>query len=411
MHDRLATFAPLGSANPDDAFREVPLLGIDRHIIAILVSFDSNLLTIESTKWAMGSGEAGEGFSLDPAPVQVNFYRLASTGASAETLQVSSAGAVRARTAIALPLTTAGYLDVLQGGKDRWLFNFDEHTGKVDELAEWDTTCAPHPMFVGHSEFVAFGCRGSDDRLDFAGFNLKGEEMWQQNFLDTHVSPTFSFAPAAGRFALGRTIVSSPFDMDAPLPTSLVSAQEVRVYQSYNGKQLFKIECSPIERAGQNFALSDDGLRLAVVRETTVRHSGTQDTDPYTAREATVEVYTLPPLTKEDRTAVDAAEAAAPADSGVRIDIALQRASKATKEDKAEPAAPATNAASQDGQPGAQTVASPGAAAEKEPGTEAASGASGATSATEGDPVPAAPRKPPTLYGPDEKKPGTKRPE
>ena len=79
-------------------------------------------------------------------------------------------------------MTTGGILDVIEGGKDRWLFNFDELTGKVDELAELDTTCFPRATFVGHGEFVAFGCRGSADKVDFAGFNLKGEQMWQQNF-------------------------------------------------------------------------------------------------------------------------------------------------------------------------------------------------------------------------------------
>ena len=159
-----------------------------------------------------------------------------STGAGADRLVVTSAGAIRARTAIELPMTTGGFLDVIEGGKDRWLFNFDEHTGRVNELAEFDTTCAPHPTFVGHGEFVAFGCRGSADKQELAGFNLKGEEMWQQSFSDTHTSPAFSFAPAAGRFALGRVVVTVAVDESAPLPEGAVSAEEVRVVQSYDGQ-------------------------------------------------------------------------------------------------------------------------------------------------------------------------------
>jgi hypothetical protein len=33
------------------------------------------------------------------------------------------------------------------------------------------------------------------------------------------------------------------------------------VYQSYNGKLLFRMDCTPVERAGQNYALSPDGLQ------------------------------------------------------------------------------------------------------------------------------------------------------
>ena len=205
VRDRLAMIQPL--ASPDDAFREFPFLRVERHIVAILVSSNCDLLTIETMKRLAGAGDSidvslGNSIPTDTSPVQINFYRLDSTDDSANGLQVSSAGAVRARTAVALPLTTAGALDVLDGGKNRWLFNFNEHTGKVHELAEWDTSCFPHPTFIGHAEFVAFGCRGSDDKQEFAGFNLKGEEMWQQNIFEPFVSPLFAFAPAAGRFAL-----------------------------------------------------------------------------------------------------------------------------------------------------------------------------------------------------------------
>ena len=402
VRDRLTVIAPMDSGDPGDAFREVPLGSLDRHIVAILVSSDDDLLTVETTKGSMGAAGA-VGFSADLAPVQINFYRLMNTGPSLDDFRVSSAGVIRSRTAVAVPMTTAGTLEILDGGKDRWLFNFDEHSGKVHELAEWDTSCFPHPTFVGHSEFVAFGCRGSTDKQDIAGFNMKGEEMWQQNFFDAHVGPTFAFAPAAGRFALSRTIVSTPLEPEALLTESVVTSQDVRVYQTYDGKQIFKIECSPVERAGQNFALSDDGMRLAVVRETMVRHGGAKDFEPYVERQAAVEVYALPPLSKEDTAAVKDAEAMAPQDSGARIDVALMRqaAAEASKSSGA--------GASRVPQAASEDVPAPATPADA--GTQGAS-AAGAPAEPAGDagnavadPEPTAPRKPPTLYGPDEKPP------
>ena len=423
VRDRLSVIAPMAAGGAKDAFRETPLLRIERHIVGVLVSANEDLLTVETTK--LTSGEAGEAgveagpsgdlvihdpAQTDPAPVQLNFYRLRSTGAGAEGLVVTSAGAIRARTAIELPMTTAGFLDVIEGGKDRWLFNFDAHTGRVNELAEFDTTCAPHPTFVGHGEFVAFGCRGSVDKQELAGFNLKGEEMWQQSFSDLHVSPAFSFAPAAGRFALGRVVVMAAVDESAPLPEGVVSAEEVRVVQSYDGRVLFKIDCTPVERAGQNFALSADGMRLAVVRETMVRHPATKVSDAYTDREAAVEVYALPALSKEDTAAVKAAEAMAPEDSGARIDEALARTSSAAAADKKAALAGASSAA----QVEPQDVPAPTRAAATELGTQAGAGTqaeagagngAGSAPAAVAEPAPAAPRTPPTLYGPDDKPP------
>lgn len=407
VRDQLTMFQPLAAAKPDDAFREYPFLRMERHLIALLVSSNSDLLTIESVKRPAGGKDSiavslGDSTPTDTAPVQINFYRLTSTDDSANGLQVTSAGVVRARTALALPLTTAGALAVLSGGKDRWMFNFNEHTGKVHELAEWDTSCFPRPTFVGHAEFVAFGCRGSDDKQDFAGFNLKGEEMWQQNIYEPYVSPLFLFAPAAGRFALGRTLVNNPIEIDSPLPATLVTSQEVRVYQTYSGKQVFRIDLTPVERSGQNFALSPDGMRLAAIREVQARHPGTKDFDAYTQLEAGVEVYSLPALSDGDQTALKKMEAMAPQDVGARIDLALERVSPTD----------ATASAGGAGDADASTMA-PAAAGGSEAAAPVPVTQSGTASATKDDALPVAPepatvapRKPPTLYGPDEKGPG-----
>ena len=405
VRDRLTVIAPMaagGAGGAKDAFREVPLLNIERHIVALMVSANEDLLTVETTKPAAGAetGEASVGAGpsgnlvihdpaqTDTAPVQLNFYRLTSTGAGAEGLVVTSAGAIRARVAIELPMTTGGFLDVKEGGKDRWLFNFDAHAGKVSELAEWDTTCFPRTTFVGHGEYVAFGCRGSAEKQSLAGFNLKGEQMWQQNFSDQHVSPSFAFAPAAGRFALGRIVVTAAVDESAPMPESVVSAEEVRVVESYDGRVLFKINCTPVERAGENFALSADGLRLGVVRETLVHHAATKDYDEYTEHEAAVEVYSLPALTEKAQAEVKAAEAMAPPlDAGARIDLSLERISTPVMGDTAADAVSGMSADSS-------------ALATAAVGEQAAPAAAGA--AVEGDAEPVGARKRPTLYGPDE---------
>jgi hypothetical protein len=396
VRDRLTLIAPLAAADRNDAFKESTLLRVERHVVAILVSANGDLLTVYTMKRAVGAGDAVEvsldGPVADAAPVQINFYRLASKSESGDGLLISSAGAIRTREASSLPMTTGGFLDVLDGGRGTWLFNFDEHAGKVNELLAFVTSCFPHATFVDHSEFVVFGCRGSDDKQDLAGFNLKGDEMWQQNFTDTHVSPTFSFAPAAGRFALGRTVVSSAIDFDSPLPASLVTAQEVRVLQSYNGRELFRIDLTPVERAGQNFALSPDGLRLAVVRETQVHHAATKDYEAYTQKETGVEVYGLPPLSKEDEAAVKKAEAQAPEDTGARIDASIERVS-------------AAGAAEAGGASGAAGDSPAAADASQQSAVGAGEGGAGTGAATtaEGDVEPATPRKPPTLYGPGEK--------
>jgi len=133
VRDRLSMVAPMTAATPDDAFRDIPFLENDRHILAMLVSADSDLLTIETADRQQGQAVphfAGDAPGPIPLPVQINFYRLSIPGGKAtDKLVVASAGVLRSRVALALPLTTAGFLDVLEGGRDRWLFNFDVHAG------------------------------------------------------------------------------------------------------------------------------------------------------------------------------------------------------------------------------------------------------------------------------------------
>jgi len=396
VRDSLTVFAPVAALDSDDPFRQSPFLHMDRRIVAILVSADEDLLTVETAK-PEPERFGGDPAPTDGAPVQVNFFRMNSAADPPDTLLMRSAGVVRTRGAVALPITTSGFLDVREGGKNRWLFNFSSHTGKVSELAPFETTCYPHATFVGRGDFVAFGCRGSEDKQDLVGFNLKGEETWEQIFYDTHIYPTFAFAPAAGRFALSRLITAdgsvNPMSLLAP---SQVGAQEVRVYQSYDGQQLLRIDCSPVERAGQNFALSPDGLRIAVVRESMVRHPATKDDAAYTDTETAVEVFALPPLSDADKAAVKEDEAMAPVDTGARIDLSLLRVSAGAA------AAPAAGGATGDGVVAAAQASAPAAAQAAEAPRESAPAAG--SGAVWGDPQPDPERKKPTLYGADEGK-------
>jgi hypothetical protein len=392
IRDELSVIAPMRVAKGEDALEARPFLQMGRRIDAVTVSADGDLLTVETTK----PGVVLDADDKNAGPVLISFYRL--KGGDGPGLMATSAGTVEAQMALRLPMTGSGLLDVLEGGRDQWMFNFDLHAGGVKELAEFDTTCVPRATFVGKGEFVAFGCRGGADKQDIAGFNLKGDAMWQQNFFDTHLFPTFAFAPEAGRFALGRAVVNGAVTSDNLM--NEVNSQEVRVYQSYSGQMLLRTTCTPVVRAGQNFAISPDGLKLAVVQETMVRHAATQDDPAYTDKETAVEVYALPALTEKDRKAEKEAEGMAPEDTGARIDEALMRMSSGSGSGSgsgvgdaaaAVAAVPATAAAA--------PIADAGPAAAA---PVAAPAADGGGSVAEGDAVPDAPRKAPTLYGPGE---------
>lgn len=407
VREQLSVIEPAHALRPEDALRERLLLHLTRRIVSITVSAEHDLLTVQTVEQAPAVILAdAPATAAARSPVLVSFYRLHSAEG---TLTVISSGAVRSAAPLALPLNTGGFLDTVEGTHSRFNFRFNTGNGAPTELGDWDTSCVPHSTFVSRSEFVSFGCRGGPDHQTIAGFNLGGDFMWQQSFYEPHVNPGFVFAPAAGRFALGRTIVSPGTNTFADLTPAEITSQEVRVYQTYNGKIVLRVNCTPAMRAGQNFALSADGMHLAVLRETAVPHKA-KDEPAYTSHAAAIEIYDLPPLSRQDEAAVAAARKLAPPDTGLRIDQTIKPLTSASNPSTGAAATPSAATANSSATPDAPPPVSTGATVITEPPAVLPDAAATRHNLDEGD-APAedgSRRNPPTLYAPEEKRPAPK---
>ena len=410
--NRLSTILPLVNLKSGDAFRERPLLHTDRRIAAILVSPDRSLLTLETSphvavpeKTGAAAGAAGAKSESErrPPSVQINFYRLLRAPEpehEPDVIRPVAAGSVRANGAVVLPIDGSGMIDVIDQGKQHWAFDYDEFSGKVSELSPFDSTCPPRPVLVSRSEFVAIGCRRENQRQVMGGFNLRGEEMWEQVFPESYIAPAFSLAPAAGRFALGRVLVSSALLEMSTLSPDLLTGQTVTVYSIDSGRQLLHAECGPVQRAGPNFDLTPDGLQLAVIHN------------------EAIEIYKLPPISGAEQAALRKAAALAPAtaDGPVRLkrtsaggkgrkELAetadeKQESAEDAKEENAADTAVGNNAGNVAGQTAPATAAAPAAKASVGAGESAkVPGAAAPAPSPAGDAPPETRRAKPTLYG------------
>ncbi len=333
------------------------------------------------------------------SPVQINFFRLLQQ--AGEEVVARPGGALRTRVPGRIPANSNGYVSIVDQGHQRWAFDFRTYSGKVKELSPFESTCRPTPILVSRGEFIAFGCHLSHTPQVIAGFNMSGEEMWEQNMPETYVAPTFDYAPRAGRFVMSRVLTHSSVVQGGDiLMPELVSGQSIVVYQTDSGRQVLRIDATPVVRAGQNFSLSPDGLSLAVVRDNAV------------------EIHTLPPLTPKERDAVQKSEVSAPNDDGgapvsfgeqgTTTDAVAVRpaetnpvASQSTP--PVDPPAAANATGTQQSAPPAAPEATPPAAAT----SEHPSDRSAPTGGDEKQASPAeSPRKPPTLYNEPGEKPG-----
>jgi hypothetical protein len=144
---------------------------------------------------------------------------------------------------------------------------------------------------------------------------MRGQEMWEQGIFGDFIAPSLVYAPSSGRFALSRVLLHNSVVADQPIVPEEISSQTVVVYQTDSGKQILHVDCSPVERAGQNFALSPDGLSFAVVHADAI------------------EIYHLPPLTSKEENAVKLAQTSAPPVNDLPVRFANQPTPSAEEAD------------------------------------------------------------------------------
>ena len=382
VRDSLTTFAPLANLSAGQPFAEHPFItSAERRLAVLIISPDSDLLIVESVKRRPPDEKPKTAlFGPTPQPkfsekdaVQINFYRLHSSDDAASVSPVF-AGAVISKGTGDIPASTAGYLAVVDQGHQHWAFDFHSYAGKVNELSPFDSTCSPAPLFVSHSEFIAFGCRGGQTMQQIGGFNMRGEEMWEQGLFGAFIAPSLAYAPAGGRFALSRVMLRNSAVPDQMISNDEVSSQTVVVYQTGTGKQLLHADCSPVERAGQNFDLSPSGTALAVVHADAI------------------EIYKLPPLTSKDESDLKLAQTSAPPENNLPIHFAAQAASSNDADADANPP-----------QSGAQSFSQPSTqsgAANNTPSDSSQSGASTQQTAATPDATPAPQTAPPPATQP-----------
>lgn len=272
----LYSLDPLGSFNKEQLGQRM-LLESDDDLQALEFSPSRDLMLVE-TSAPMKIGD-------DPAEaknrmVSATFYRLFVDQAG--IVRLGNRGRAVSKDAFSLAFTSMGVLQTVQEDRSHWGFDFRTFGGKKIELAGFTSTCRPHSIFTSDSEFYAYGCRGGEDRKLMGGFNLLAEAKWVFTTDDEPLWLSVDSAPETGRFAVRNTLTTvSMQGSDRPDPDE-IRGQEIRVFASREGMELLRVHCSPKQRPGGNFALSPDGLQLAVM-------NGTQ-----------VDIYQLPPISAAD---------------------------------------------------------------------------------------------------------------
>jgi hypothetical protein len=176
--------------------------------------------------------------------------------------------ALKTENPIHVPITSTGYVGVAKDkGEDQFLIRFIPFEGQSRVLGRVASTCTPHEEFLSPEALMIESCGPKSPDVYLDTWTTEGKKLWNGQREGHLVWPTFAYSRAGGRFAVSLLHVNHFTDLLDSINDEDVREQMVQVFDSATGALLMAITASPILTAGQNFALSEDGERLAILRE------------------------------------------------------------------------------------------------------------------------------------------------
>ena len=278
MHDRSKYLWPIGNGRflvrqgdsyglTDAGLRVLPYINVSTPVLETEVSPGGHILVIEHelekhtpAEQARLMAEADK-FG-DPSPAEDTQITLLDTASRREL------GALRTDSPINVPITSDGYVGVERDkNEDQFLVRFVPFSGKTVLLGKVASTCTPRENFVNQKALIIESCgpKSSDSYLD--AWTTDGKKLWSSQRDGHFVWPTFAFSATGTRYAVGLLHVTHTINLADSLNDEDVREQVVQVFDAATGALLLTTTASPVLTAGQNFALSANGDRLAVLRE------------------------------------------------------------------------------------------------------------------------------------------------
>lgn len=247
-----------------------PYLKFDSNLQVVELSPDCNLLLIEVQK------------KLPPAKNAKNAppSLLSATGVATRTRTELFLLRPGAHTALAngetsgpveVPLVENGYLGVKQGlSPNEWVID-EKPVSKPHEpeivVGKVKSPCPPKVEPLGGDVVLVETCmRNGQSGKPVQALRLSGGVLWRDLWQSKYIWPELAFDQNGSRFAYESLEMDREIGVMDAFGESDVVAQVVGVFDTVTDKTLLVVDASPVLSAGQNFALSPDGKRFAVLR-------------------------------------------------------------------------------------------------------------------------------------------------
>ena len=167
-----------------------------------------------------------------------------------------------------LPLLEDGFLDVVEGKQPKqWVVEKKLLNKTTQEVGDVKSSCTPELVTLSETVALAENCpvNGADGNA-VSALSLPGGVLWQSLWQSKYIWATFDYAEDGSRFAYGSLEMNRQVGTLDSFGEADVVAQPVGVFDTESGKLELVKDASPILSGGQNYALSADGRRFAILR-------------------------------------------------------------------------------------------------------------------------------------------------
>jgi hypothetical protein len=280
MHDRGRYLWPLHNGKflvrqrdtlfATDALLELqPYLQSQTPIRLVKLSPDARLLLVESDlekhseeqHKELVSSAALQGLSAPREDVQMTVLRAGDR---------TAIGRSRVLNPVDLPLLGDGFLETLSAQGNHWMVRYKPFSGEESVVANVASNCRPNEIPLTGKTFLLSVCPNESTNHLFEAISLSGKQLWSYKWDSHFIWPTMAVAETGQRVAFSTLRVARALSTIDPFDESEVQAQRIEVLDVDTGRLELTEFATPILSGGQNYALSADGTRFAVLRDNAI---------------------------------------------------------------------------------------------------------------------------------------------
>ena len=268
--------------------RETPLWTSSKDLLWVSVTPDGKQIITESAVDVASSTSKAK---------QTSKLRVQVTFRDAESLAVLRV--IQSEKTANVEAASSGFASVISGVTGRvWLVRFGPDEKQRANIARVRTRRAPDVLYLSSNTLLIGRDSSGKPGYSVSVFTTTGNRLWRQHWDAHRYFPALARSEDGSRFAIStfRLVdVPTSASADEQLPSQHEGLeQRIEVFNTASGTPVRSATAAPAMLNGENFSLSPDGLRLAVLH-------GTQ-----------IELYDLPEMSSEEQAKYSAAKADVP---------------------------------------------------------------------------------------------------